>query len=173
MKKNVLRTSFLGLITLIGLLVLTTHPAFADITNNAIGTLGNSAAAAESGATFTGYFITLWRVLIFVGGLALLFNFINGSLEWIMAGGESGKIQKGRDKIIQSVIGMVILAMSFVIIGFVGQLFFGSNFDLLNLTVPTAAGNSTGTTVGTCDLSKIVCPPNTKPYCNGLVSGCN
>lgn len=117
----------------------------AAITNPAIGALGTDVAKAESGSTFTGYFITLWRSLILVGVLILLFNLLSGGLDWILAGGESGKIQKAREKMVQSVIGMVVLASSFAAISYLSQLFF--NFDLLNLTIPsldnTGLGGST------------------------------
>ncbi len=144
MKKQFLKTltvttSFIG-----SSVILPAQIFAAGITNPAIGSLGDSSTKAESGSTFTGYFVTIWRALIFVGVLALLFNLLNGGLDWILAGGEAAKIQKGRDKMVQSVIGMVILAGSFVIISYVSSLLF--NFDLLNLTVPTVgSAGPTGT----------------------------
>lgn len=63
--------------------------------------------------------------------------FLWGAIEWITAGGDSGKVGKARDKITQAIIGLVILVGSFVIIGFIGRVFFGGDFDLLNLTIPT------------------------------------
>lgn len=109
------------------------------LTNPAIDSaLGEGVEAASSGATFLSYFITIWRALITVGSLAVIIMFLWGAIDWITAGGDSGKVGKARDKITQAVIGMVILVGSFIIIGFVGQLFF-EGFDLLNLTIPTPA----------------------------------
>ncbi len=113
------------------------------ITNPAIGQLGNDAAGASDGSLFVGYFITLWRALIVVGGLAVVYFFIWGALRWILAGGDAGKVQKARDQIIQAIIGMILLVSSFVIIGFVSQLVFGENFDILNLTLPQAGQSTT------------------------------
>lgn len=140
MKKHLILSSVFLFALSVGVVVFPSI-ALAQITNPAIGNLGNSAAAAETGSTFTRYFVTIWRALIFLGGLALLFNLINGAIDWITAAGDSGKIQKGRDKILQSVIGMIILASSFVFVSFISQLLF--NFDLLNLTIPTASGVNT------------------------------
>jgi len=139
MKKTLILSSILGL-----LLVAAIVPGkvSADIINPVIGNLGNSAAQAETGSTFTGYFITIWRALITIGALALLFNLINGAFDWILAGGDSSKIQKGRDKMVQSVIGMIVLATSFVFITYLSSLLF--NFDLLNLTLPNAATSTSG-----------------------------
>ena len=145
MKKIFLFSLFFTTVLLISAVVLPSQ-ALAQITNPAIGALGSNAKDAQSGVTFTTYFITLWRALIFVGGLAVLFNLVMGAMDWILAGGEQAKIQKGRDKITQSIVGMIVLAGTFVIITYVSQLFF--NFDLLNLTIPSvdqAGQNNNGT----------------------------
>lgn len=106
--------------------------AQAQITNPAIGTeLGGNRAGAESGQTFTMYFVQLWQAFITVGGIAVLLYFIWGAIDWITAGGDSGKIEKARNKITQAIIGMVILVGSFAIIGFISTLFFGDSFNLL------------------------------------------
>jgi len=123
-------TSFFGLISIFPSQILAV-----GITNPAIGNLGNSAVRAENGSIFTGYFVTIWRSIIFIGILGLLFNLLSGGLDWIFAGGDSGKIQKGRDKMVQSVIGAIVLAATFIIISYVSELLF--NFDLLNITIPT------------------------------------
>lgn len=93
-------------------------------------------AAAASGATATRYFVTMWRSFITVGGLTVIVFFIWGAFEWLTAG-EAGKVSKARERIQTAIIGMIILAFSFPIVGFIGQLFFGDSFDLLRLTFPT------------------------------------
>lgn len=127
---------------LLGLFTLSTHPVFAQkvskptggITNPAIGDLGNNSVEAASGATFTSYFVRIWQAVITVGGLTVLLYFVWGGIEWITAGGDSSKIEKARNKITQSVIGMIILVGSFAIIGLINTLFFGNDFNLLNPT---------------------------------------
>ena len=52
---------------------------------------------------------TLLSLSITVAGIILLANFILASIEWISAGGDSGKIEKARGRIIQSVVGLIIL----------------------------------------------------------------
>ncbi len=140
MKKSFIISGILSLLLVLGLTFLPARVLAAEpggITNGVIGKLGDSTKNAESGSIFTGYFITIWRALITIGVLALLFNLINGAFDWILAGGDAGKIQKGRDKMVQSIIGMIVLATSFIFITFLSQLLF--NFDLLNLTIPNAA----------------------------------
>lgn len=123
----------------------------AQVVNPSIGDLGGATAngtadaaavnSVRSGSTFTRMFILLWRAIITVGGLALLLYLVWGAVEWITAGGDSGKIQKARDKMIQSVIGMIILASSFIIVRTINTLFFGTTeFNLLQLSLPMLGG---------------------------------
>ncbi len=107
--------------------------AQAAITNPAVGTLGEDAAAAADGTLFTGYFLRIWNAIYMIGGLLVLINFLWGAVTWITGGGDSAKIQKARDRMIQSVIGLIILVSSFALIGFINMLFFGADFNILNL----------------------------------------
>ena len=107
------------------------------LTNPVIGDLGNNPTAAQSGSTFQRYFIVIWQAIINVGGLAVIIMFLWGAIEWITAGGDSSKVGKARDKITQSIIGLVVLVGSFVIISYVGKVFFGGEFDLLRISLPT------------------------------------
>ena len=78
---------------------------------------------------------TLWQTIIIVGGLAFLLYFLWGGLQWIMAGGDKGKIEEARGKITQGLIGLALLAASYVIVKFLeGAL----GMDLLNIIWPTA-----------------------------------
>ncbi len=107
--------------------------AHAAISNPVIGKLGTDVGGeASSGSTFLNYFITIWQAIIFVGGLAVLVYFLWGSIQWIVAGGDSSKISAARDKMTQAIIGMIILVGSFVIIEWVSSVFFGGEYNLLN-----------------------------------------
>jgi hypothetical protein len=108
--------------------------------------LGSDAAAASSGTTFVTYAVFLWQAMMTIGALLLIFYLVWGSLEWIYAAGDAGKIQKARDKMTQAVIGLVILVSSFVIIAMIGQIFFSTTgFDILNPTLPgTKGGQDSG-----------------------------
>jgi len=107
--------------------------AYAAITNPVIDELGADAEEAASGALFTSYFLRVWNGVLTIGALMVIIYFVWGSIEWITAGGDSSKIQKARDKMIQSIIGLILLVTSFAIIGFISTTFFGANFEILNL----------------------------------------
>lgn len=125
-------------------LSLAAQTAFAQIKNPVLSKdLGDNYEVARAGGTFLTYFVYLWRAIISVGGLAVLIYFLWGALDWITAGGDQSKIGKARDKITQSIIGLILLVGSFFIIGFISRVFFGGNFDLLRLTFPAIDGSST------------------------------
>lgn len=122
---------------LLSALVLTTQPALAQITNPVISEeLGGNAAEASAGLTFVRYFVSLWRAIMSVGALLVLVYFLWAAIEWITAGGDSGKVGKARDKITQSILGLIILVSSTLIIGFISRLFFGSAFNILSPNLP-------------------------------------
>lgn len=119
----------------------------AQITNPAIGELGGntgnigynpnsgSISNAKSGSMLLNHFVRYWGVAISLGAVILLGMLVMGGIEWISAGGDKGKLEKARSRITQSIIGMFILATSFILIGFISSMLFGDNLNLLNLNL--------------------------------------
>lgn len=104
----------------------------AQITNTAVP---GGSSPGDSPRQFAITIATLWQTLILVGGLAFLLFFLWGGLQWILAGGDKGKIEEARGKITQGLVGLAILAASYVIIKFIET---AIGMDLLNITWPTA-----------------------------------
>ncbi|MDA1079999.1 MAG: hypothetical protein O2840_04915 [bacterium] len=119
-------------------LAFSTSNTFAQVTNPAIGTLGSDATNAASGSTFAIYFISLWKALISIGGLAVVVLFLQGGIEWVTSGGDSGKLEKARNRMVQGSIGLFVLVSSFTLIAYISKLFFGSDFQILQLVFPSA-----------------------------------
>lgn len=113
--------------------VLTKVPkAFAAITNTAVPGGDSPDSAPTQFAITMG---TLWQTIIIVGGLAFLLFFLWGGLNWILAGGDKGKLDESRAKITQGLIGLAVLAASYVIVKFIES---ALGLDLLNILWPTA-----------------------------------
>jgi len=53
---------------------------------------------------------SLLSVALVVGAIALLLFLVWGAIEWITAGGDSGKIEKARTRITQSIVGILVLS---------------------------------------------------------------
>lgn len=106
--------------------------AYAAITNTAVP---GGSSPADSPKQFAVTVATLWQTIILVGGLTFILFFLMGGLEWITAGGDKGKIENARGKITQGLIGLAVLAASYVIIKFIET---AVGLDLLNIKWPTA-----------------------------------
>lgn len=104
----------------------------AAITNPAVP---GGSTPADSPEQFAVTFATLWQTIIIVGGLAFILYFLWGGLQWIMAGGEKQKIEEARGKITQGLIGLALLAASYVIVKFIEM---AIGMDLLDIIWPTA-----------------------------------
>ena len=61
-------------------------------------------------------------LLTVIGGILFIYTFIQGALSWVSAGGDSGKIQKARDQMIQGAIGLIILVAAYAIVGLIGSI---------------------------------------------------
>lgn len=103
-------------------------------------TITNPAVSANFGTggpdtALASIIVTIWRAAITLGGLALLIMLIMGALEWILAGGDKTKVAAARDRITQSVIGMLVLAGTVAISVFI------SGILGINLLQPKFADN--------------------------------
>lgn len=65
------------------------------------------------------------RLLIVAAGLFALFNFIFAGIQMITSEGDPKKMEAARSKIIMSVVGLAIVAASFMLAAVLGLLFFG------------------------------------------------
>ncbi len=77
-----------------------------------------------------GGFLTALVNLIFIaGGIILILMFMWGALDWMLSGGEKDKVESARNKILNAVIGFIILAVTFAVIDVIGQF---TGFELFN-----------------------------------------
>lgn len=132
LNKNTISASLFSL----AIFLIFASNSYAAIENPVVGELGTNAGAAD-GSKFINYVVYLWKVSINLGALAVIAYFIWGAIEWISSGSDSKKAEDARKRITNAVIGLIILVASFTILSFISKIFFGDNFDLLKLTLPT------------------------------------
>lgn len=113
-------------------LFFTASKTLAAITNTAVPGGDNPESAPTQ---FAITMATLWQTIIIVGGLAFLLYFLWGGLNWIMAGGDKGKLEESKSRITQGLVGLAILAASYVVVKFLES---AIGLDLLNIAWPTA-----------------------------------
>lgn len=73
-------------------------------------------------------------IIFVVGLLAVLFMLIIGAFNWITSGGDKEAVGKARQRIINALIGLMILAVAFLLAKIAGQVV---NVDILNLKIPS------------------------------------
>lgn len=95
----------------------------------------------SQGYSDLGTFITNIVQLVFVFALiAVLVMMIWGAFEWIVSGGDKDAVAKARNRILNSLIGLAVLAVAFALFKFAGQfLGFGGNIgdNQIKLPIPT------------------------------------
>lgn len=79
--------------------------------------------------------------IIFILGIVIAVAFlIYGGIKWILSGGDKAAVESARNHIVAAIVGLVIVAGAFFIIGIVFQLL-GQPNPITNLTINNLAGN--------------------------------
>lgn len=78
--------------------------------------------AASTAAILENFLSTLLGILTITASLFFIVYFFIGAFKWVAGGGDSGKIQKARDQMIQGVMGLIIIIASYSVIGVIGAL---------------------------------------------------
>ena len=68
-------------------------------------------------------------VLTVFAAIFFIVYFLIAALTWVTSGGDSGKLQNARDRMLHGVLGLVIVVASYGIIGLIGSII---GFDLLS-----------------------------------------
>ena len=80
--------------------------------------------------TLVTFLSNLIGIITVMGGLFfIVFTFL-AAFSWITAGGDSGKVEKAREKMFHGVLGLIVMVMSYALIGIVGTII---GIDLINL----------------------------------------
>lgn len=113
-KQQLKKFLYISALTIGSLTGLSVPRALADVEIN----IGEEAVAqdlpgtANSAATDGGFGYWIGRVLniaLVFAALLVLSDLVVAGFEWITAAGDNGKLQKARDRIIQSIIGLIVL----------------------------------------------------------------
>lgn len=117
-------------------------PSAGTNTNNG-GQICNPALNAAVGCnqqgedTIAKIMAVIIRVFFIIGSIAVLLYLLIGGLQWITAGGDKNALENARNHITSAFIGIVIIAGSFAIIMFLGNLLDIEFFKTLTITWPT------------------------------------
>jgi len=91
----------------------------------------NKYSGVEGGGLIL-FFNNLIRLLMVAGGLYAFLNFILAGFQFMNAGGDPKAVSNAWNKIWQSLVGLAIIAISFVLASILGYLLFGDATAILN-----------------------------------------
>lgn len=111
-------------------------PAFAA-TNPILGNVTVPSSVITSPSQVGPFFSMVIRLIIVVAGIWALLQFILAGFGYVTAGGDSKKAQESFQKITYSIIGLIVIAVSFILVTILSRLLFGGSFDILNPTLQT------------------------------------
>lgn len=80
------------------------------------------AANKEVGGQLNKTISTVIGVMTAVAALYFIFQFIIAGYQWISSGGEKNNLEEARNKITNSLIGLIIVVAAWIIIGVVGNI---------------------------------------------------
>ncbi len=100
-------------------------------TGDIIGDIKLPAGVPQDVSTTTDIISALIRFIIIVAGIFALWQMLTGGLGYITSAGDKGKITEAQNKIQMSILGLVIIAASFIIIAIISKLLFGSFTTIL------------------------------------------
>ena len=78
-------------------------------------------APGDAGTRLTSLISTVIGLLTIVAGLAFLLYFILAAIGWITSNGDAAKIEAAKSQMTSAAIGLVIIVVSYAIIGVVGS----------------------------------------------------
>lgn len=114
--------------------------------------------------TIVGSFI---GAAITIGAIAALGYMVLGAVNWVTSGGDKGKVEKARERIFQSIVGLAVLVATWAIFGIV-QYFFG--VDILGGIGGGGNNNAGGggnNTAAVCTVNATAQAGAVGNYCNG------
>jgi hypothetical protein len=110
-------------------ILIATQIAQGGIVNPVLEQYGHDQAGAESGSLFFTLISAVLSFIMVIGVFLVLLNLVEAGINWISSGGDSSKVQKARDRILNAVVGIVVLSAAVAIWDLVRQ-FLGISLDL-------------------------------------------
>jgi len=87
------------------------------------------AAKVETGKQLNKVISTIIGVMTAVAALWFIFQFITAGYQWISSGGDKNNLEEARNKITNSLIGLILVVGAWIIMGVVGRIL---GLDILN-----------------------------------------
>jgi len=84
---------------------------------------------------FTNFLSNIINLIILIAGIFTLVNFVLAGYGYLSSNGDPQKIAAAGNKMLESLIGLIIVAAAFIIAGIIGFVVFGDQSALINLNL--------------------------------------
>lgn len=94
------------------------------IGGDGLGPFGNRGYTGQTSgpfADFAGGVSTIIGVMTIIGAIWFMIQFLIASFYWITSGGEKGKLEQARDRIVNAFVGLIILVAGWSLLALIGQ----------------------------------------------------
>lgn len=109
------------------------------IENPLTGELGKGGTAAGT-THFGNIIVSILNVMIIAGAVMLLIMIVWSGIAWISSGADKERLQGARQRLINAIVGFIILISVFAIANFIGSIFGLGWFQDLKIPLPTTGG---------------------------------
>ena len=104
--------------------------AYAD--DSIVGIIAAPSGVPSATTDTTNLISAIVRFIVVIGGVFAFWQFLTGGLAFITSAGDKGKLTEAQNKIQMSLVGLVIIAASFLIIAIISQVLFGDFMAILS-----------------------------------------
>ena len=111
------------------------QPALAQITNPVLK--NQNITSATSGSYVNGIIQTFVTLLIIVGVIYFIINFVLAGFHMISSQGDPKKFEEAQKSLIYSILGITLVFIVFAILKVIGHVFGVTGLENLNITWPT------------------------------------
>jgi len=94
---------------------------------------------ANAGAQLGNFISTTINMITVVAGLAFILYFAVGGLKWITSSGEKARAEEAKTELTQAAIGLIVVAVSYFIVGIIGGVVGINILNPCKLLDPTGA----------------------------------
>lgn len=107
-----------------------TMPAFADLVQCPDGPVGDLCRNSQAIGPSIGRLVGFAFIVAIVIALAWL---IYGGVKWMVSGGDKSAVEEARNHVVASLVGLVIVFLSYFVLNFLLAFFLGQNITGLNI----------------------------------------
>lgn len=111
-------------------------------TSTSLGRIATSSSIISEGvprgfaASLPQYLTFILTTIMVIAILLVLFQFVSAGVEWITSGGEKGKTEGARNKIVAAIVGIIILSSTYALAQLLVYILGLGSFDTIFQQIP-------------------------------------